>query len=86
LSRCTLSVIIVPTPMHKTDPPLILITNDDGIESLGLRAAARAALPLGELLIVAPDRQWSGAGHSRYVDPAERCVIMHAIANLSCEA
>lgn len=44
--------------------PLILITNDDGIESPGLRAAARAALPLGEVLVVAPDRQWSGAGRS----------------------
>ncbi len=44
--------------------PLILITNDDGIESPGLRAAAEAALPLGEVLIVAPSRQWSGAGRS----------------------
>ncbi len=44
--------------------PLLLITNDDGIESPGLLAAARAALPLGEILIVAPSRQWSGAGRS----------------------
>jgi 5'-nucleotidase len=44
--------------------PLILITNDDGINSAGLRAAAEALAPLGELLIVAPDRQWSAAGRS----------------------
>jgi len=44
--------------------PLILITNDDGIESPGLRAAARAAVPLGDVLVVAPSRQWSGAGRS----------------------
>ncbi len=44
--------------------PLILITNDDGITSPGLRAAVRAALPLGEPLVVAPDQQWSGAGRS----------------------
>ena len=44
--------------------PLILITNDDGIESPGLRAAAQAALPLGDVLVVAPNRQWSGAGRS----------------------
>lgn len=44
--------------------PLILITNDDGIESPGLRAAAQAVLPLGDPLIVAPNRQWSGAGRS----------------------
>ncbi|MDY6877649.1 MAG: 5'/3'-nucleotidase SurE [Chloroflexota bacterium] len=50
--------------------PLILITNDDGITSPGLQAAARAALPLGELLVVAPDRQWSGAGRSMPPGPA----------------
>jgi 5'-nucleotidase len=44
--------------------PLILITNDDGIASPGLRAAALAALPLGEILVVAPAHQWSGAGRS----------------------
>ena len=33
--------------------PLILITCDDGIESPGLRAAVRAALPLGEVLVPA---------------------------------
>ncbi len=49
---------------HDETPPLILITNDDGIESPGLHAAARAVLPLGDVLIVAPSRQWSGAGRS----------------------
>jgi 5'-nucleotidase len=44
--------------------PLILVTNDDGIDSLGLWAAAEALLPLGEVLVVAPDRQWSGGGRS----------------------
>ncbi len=44
--------------------PLILVTNDDGIRSEGLWAAAEVLLPLGELLVVAPDRQWSGAGRS----------------------
>ena len=42
--------------------PLILITNDDGIESPGLRAAALAVHRLGDLLVVAPCQQWSGAG------------------------
>ena len=44
--------------------PLILITNDDGIASPGLLAAARAGLSLGEVLVVAPSQQWSGAGRS----------------------
>jgi len=44
--------------------PLILITNDDGIDSAGLWAVAEALLSLGEILVVAPDRQWSGGGRS----------------------
>jgi 5'-nucleotidase len=44
--------------------PLILVTNDDGIASAGLYAAVEALIPLGEILIAAPDRQWSGAGRS----------------------
>ena len=44
--------------------PLIIVTNDDGIDSDGLWAAAEAVLPLGEVLVVAPDRQWSGGGRS----------------------
>jgi 5'-nucleotidase len=51
------------TKTQKTKP-LILITNDDGIESPGLWAAAQAVFPLGEPFVVAPDRQWSGAGRS----------------------
>lgn len=40
--------------------PLIMITNDDGIKSPGLLAAAKAAEPYGDLLIVAPNRQQTG--------------------------
>lgn len=45
-------------------PPLILVTNDDGVDSVGLWAAVEAVLPLGDVLVVAPNRQWSGAGRS----------------------
>ncbi len=44
--------------------PLILVTNDDGVDSAGLWAAVEAVAPLGEVLVVAPDRQWSAAGRS----------------------
>ncbi len=40
----------------------ILITNDDGIDSPGLRAAVAAVLGLGNVTIVAPSRQQTGAG------------------------
>jgi 5'/3'-nucleotidase len=44
--------------------PLILLTNDDGIASPGLAAAAEAAFDLGELLIVAPATQQTGMGRA----------------------
>lgn len=44
--------------------PLILVTNDDGADSDGLWAAVEALHTLGDILVVAPDRQWSGAGRS----------------------
>lgn len=40
----------------------IMVTNDDGIASIGLHILARALVPLGEVVIVAPDREFSGAG------------------------
>jgi 5'-nucleotidase len=52
--------------------PLILVTNDDGIQSAGLWAVVEALLPLGELLVVAPDRQWSGGGRSMPPDVTGR--------------
>jgi 5'-nucleotidase len=43
----------------------ILITNDDGVQSPGLLALRQALAPLGETMVVAPDRNWSAAGHYR---------------------
>ena len=41
----------------------ILVTNDDGIESEGIHVLARALATTGhEIVVVAPDRNWSGAG------------------------
>ncbi|MBM4424752.1 MAG: 5'/3'-nucleotidase SurE [Chloroflexi bacterium] len=48
----------------KPDDKLILLTNDDGIGSPGLRAAAEALSTLGWVTVVAPREQWSGAGRS----------------------
>lgn len=43
----------------------LLVTNDDGIESEGLHVLVRALHRAGhELLVVAPDRDWSGASSS----------------------
>lgn len=52
--------------------PLILITNDDGILSPGLRAAAEACAPLGDLLIVAPMHQQTATGRSKSMSASGR--------------
>ncbi len=44
--------------------PRILVTNDDGVHSEGLRALARALEPLGEVTIVAPLGDASAIGHA----------------------
>jgi 5'-nucleotidase len=40
----------------------ILVTNDDGIEAPGLHHLARAMTAHGDVVVVAPDREFSGAG------------------------
>ena len=50
--------------MMKIDKPQILLTNDDGILSPGLWAAAEALSELGFVHVVAPRDQSTGAGRS----------------------
>lgn len=44
--------------------PLILVTNDDGIFSKGIRSLVEAVAPFGELVVIAPDKPQSGMGHA----------------------
>ncbi len=44
--------------------PLILITNDDGVHAPGIQALAEALRPLGEVHVVAPDREVSACSQS----------------------
>src|SRR5262245_47871683 len=46
------------------EEPLILITNDDGVHAPGLRALKQALEPLGEVHVVAPDREVSACSQS----------------------
>jgi 5'-nucleotidase len=43
---------------------LILISNDDGIDSVGIKVLEKALLPLGRVVVVAPDSEQSGSSHS----------------------
>jgi 5'-nucleotidase len=75
-----------------TERPLILVTNDDGIKSPGLRAAAAACEDLGEVLIVAPAYQQSGAGRSMpptsegRIFPEEIAIGDHTLVGYGVEA
>lgn len=48
--------------MH--DPPLILVTNDDGISAPGILHLATIAQQFGEVFVIAPDQPQSGMGHA----------------------
>jgi 5'-nucleotidase len=50
--------------MPKTSKPRILLTNDDGIQSPGLWAAAAALAAVGHVTVAAPHDQSSGMGRS----------------------
>ena len=46
------------------DPPVILVTNDDGITAPGIRNLVEAVKDLGTIVVVAPDKPQSGMGHA----------------------
>lgn len=46
--------------MTEKDKPLIMLTNDDGIQALGLNNLIETIRPLGEVVVVAPDSHRSG--------------------------
>jgi 5'-nucleotidase len=45
--------------------PLILLTNDDGYLSPGLHALRRVLAELGEIWVLAPEKNWSAASRTR---------------------
>src|SRR5215470_1032209 len=44
--------------------PRILVTNDDGVHSEGIKALADALKPLGDVTVVAPIQEASAIGHA----------------------
>ena len=46
----------------------ILVTNDDGVQAPGLLALAQEMSKLGEVTVLAPDRNWSASGHVKTMD------------------
>lgn len=46
----------------------ILVTNDDGITAPGLLALAQEMRKLGDVTVLAPDRNWSASGHVKTLE------------------
>ena len=65
-------------------PPLILLTNDDGIHSPGLLAVAEAVCDLGELVMIAPTTQQTGMG--RGIPPMTDRRIQRESVTVGCQA
>ena len=55
----------------------ILVTNDDGIDSPGIYALAHALRTVGNVVVVAPDRQQSAVGHALTVNSPLRATPFH---------
>jgi len=64
----------------------ILVTNDDGIHALGLKALAQALLPLGKVSILAPDHNWSASGHVKTMERPLRVKEVSLIEGITCLA
>jgi 5'-nucleotidase len=64
----------------------ILVTNDDGVDSIGLHLLARALTHLGDVVVVAPDREYSGAsaalGALHLLQPEVRRVTVEGLAEV----
>lgn len=67
--------------------PLILVTNDDGIDSRGIRFLVSIMKNFGEVVVVAPDSPQSGMGHAITVGDKLRLVksdLFGSIASYKC--
>ena len=53
--------------------PLILVTNDDGINAPGIRALIEVMNTIGDVYVVAPDSPQSGMGHAITINDALYC-------------
>lgn len=67
--------------------PLILVSNDDGITSRGIKTLVEVMCELGEVVVVAPDSPQSGMGHAITVGNTlrlDRSTIFEGIDAYEC--
>ncbi len=51
-----------------TERPILLVTNDDGVHSVGLRRLREAMLTIGHVVVVAPTHEQSATSHAITID------------------
>jgi 5'-nucleotidase len=51
-----------------TERPILLLTNDDGVQARGLSVLREALLPLGHVVVVAPTHEQSATSHAITID------------------
>src|SRR5947207_12998941 len=66
----------------KTEQPVILITNDDGVTAPGIRNLIEAVKDLGKIIVVAPDKPQSGMGHAITIGQPLRMHKIHTAENV----
>src|SRR5580658_7420048 len=59
--------------------PVILVTNDDGINAPGIRNLVESVKGLGKVVVVAPDKPQSGMGHAITIGNPLRLTPMHHV-------
>jgi len=64
------------------DPPVILITNDDGITAPGIRNLVEAVKDMGRIVVVAPDKPQSGMGHAITIGHPLRMTKMETFGDI----
>ena len=62
--------------------PLILVTNDDGINAPGIRTLISVMKEIGDVVVVAPDSPQSGMGHELCRADSLRDAGIHCLRNL----
>ncbi|MGN7885819.1 5'/3'-nucleotidase SurE [Dyadobacter endophyticus] len=63
--------------------PLILVTNDDGITSKGIRTLVEIMQTLGEVIVVAPNSPQSGMGHAITIGEPLRLYSTHIFDDIT---
>src|SRR5579863_9364566 len=77
LTKKELGSSVKPSKGGRKHVPVILVTNDDGINAPGIRNLVEAVKGLGKVVVVASDKPQSGMGHAITIGNPLRLSPMH---------